>query len=48
MLLVKKQIKSVWVEAGATLAVAVLQAVLVDELIFYYASLVLCFGARGL
>ncbi len=37
MLLGKQQINSVWVEAGATLAGALLQAGLVDELIVYIA-----------
>jgi diaminohydroxyphosphoribosylaminopyrimidine deaminase/5-amino-6-(5-phosphoribosylamino)uracil reductase len=37
MLLGKQQINSIWVEAGPTLAGALLQAGLVDELIVYIA-----------
>ncbi len=48
MLLGKQQINSVWVEAGATLAGALLQAGLVDELIVYIAPKLLGNAARGL
>ncbi|HCI6754166.1 TPA: dihydrofolate reductase family protein, partial [Klebsiella quasipneumoniae subsp. quasipneumoniae] len=48
MLLGKKQINSVWVEAGAMLAGALLQAGLVDELIVYIAPKLLGNAARGL
>ncbi len=44
----KQQINSVWVEAGATLAGALLQAGLVDELIVYIAPKLLGNAARGL
>lgn len=46
--LARRQINSVWVEAGATLAGALLQADLVDELIVYLAAKVLGDKARGL
>jgi diaminohydroxyphosphoribosylaminopyrimidine deaminase/5-amino-6-(5-phosphoribosylamino)uracil reductase len=48
MLLGKQQINSVWVEAGAGLAGALLQAGLVDELIIYMAPKLLGNDARGL
>ncbi|WLI78780.1 bifunctional diaminohydroxyphosphoribosylaminopyrimidine deaminase/5-amino-6-(5-phosphoribosylamino)uracil reductase RibD [Kosakonia sp. H02] len=48
MLLGKAQINSVWVEAGANLAGALLQAGLVDELIVYLAPTLLSSDARGL
>ena len=48
MQLGKQQINSVWVEAGATLAGALLQAGLVDELIVYIAPKLLGNTARGL
>ncbi|WP_312688974.1 bifunctional diaminohydroxyphosphoribosylaminopyrimidine deaminase/5-amino-6-(5-phosphoribosylamino)uracil reductase RibD [Kosakonia sp.] len=48
MLLGKQQINSVWVEAGAQLAGALLQAGLVDELIVYLAPKLLGSDARGL
>ncbi|AMO50301.1 diaminohydroxyphosphoribosylaminopyrimidine deaminase [Kosakonia oryzendophytica] len=48
MLLGKQQINSVWVEAGANLAGALLQAGLVDELIIYLAPTLLGSDARGL
>lgn len=48
MLLGQRQINSVWVEAGATLAGALLQAGLVDELIIYLAPKLLGNAARGL
>lgn len=48
MLLGQRQINSVWVEAGATLAGALLQAGLVDELIVYLAPKLLGNAARGL
>lgn len=48
MILGKKQINSVWVEAGATLAGALLQAGLVDEIIVYLAPKLLGNAARGL
>ncbi len=48
MMLGKQQINSVWVEAGATLAGALLQAGLVDELIVYIAPKLLGNAARGL
>ncbi len=48
MLLGKQQINSVWVEAGATLAGALLQAGPVDELIVYIAPKLLGNAARGL
>ncbi len=44
----QRQINSVWVEAGATLAGALLQAGLVDELIVYVAPKLLGNDARGL
>ena len=48
MLLGKKQINSVWVEAGAQFAGALLQAGVVDELIVYLAPRLLGDSARGL
>ncbi|HBI10283.1 MAG TPA: bifunctional diaminohydroxyphosphoribosylaminopyrimidine deaminase/5-amino-6-(5-phosphoribosylamino)uracil reductase RibD [Franconibacter pulveris] len=48
MQLGKRQINSVWVEAGAQLAGALLQAGLVDELIVYLAPTLLGDNARGL
>lgn len=48
MQLGKRQINSVWVEAGAQLAGALLQAGLVDELIVYLAPKLLGDSARGL
>ncbi|MTH44684.1 bifunctional diaminohydroxyphosphoribosylaminopyrimidine deaminase/5-amino-6-(5-phosphoribosylamino)uracil reductase RibD [Intestinirhabdus alba] len=48
MQLGKLQINSIWVEAGATLAGALLQAGLVDELIVYVAPKLLGNNARGL
>jgi diaminohydroxyphosphoribosylaminopyrimidine deaminase/5-amino-6-(5-phosphoribosylamino)uracil reductase len=48
MQLGRRQINSVWVEAGATLAGALLQAGVVDELIVYLAPKLLGDGARGL
>ena len=44
----KQQINSIWVEAGPTLAGALLQAGLVDELIVYVAPKLLGSDARGL
>lgn len=48
MLLGRRQINTVWVEAGATLAGALLAAGLVDELIVYMAPKLLGDSARGL
>ncbi|WP_049023477.1 bifunctional diaminohydroxyphosphoribosylaminopyrimidine deaminase/5-amino-6-(5-phosphoribosylamino)uracil reductase RibD, partial [Enterobacter ludwigii] len=48
MLLGKQQVNSIWVEAGPTLAGALLQAGLVDELIVYVAPKLLGTDARGL
>lgn len=48
MLLGRRQINSVWVEAGATLAGALLAAGVVDELIVYIAPKLLGDSARGL
>lgn len=48
MLLAKRQVNSIWVEAGATLAGALLQAGLVDELILYIAPKLLGDNGRGL
>lgn len=48
MQLAKRQVNSVWVEAGAQLAGALLQAGLVDELIVYLAPKLLGDSARGL
>jgi len=48
MQLGKRQINSLWVEAGPTLAGALLQAGLVDELIVYVAPKLLGDDARGL
>ncbi|SFN37652.1 diaminohydroxyphosphoribosylaminopyrimidine deaminase [Izhakiella capsodis] len=48
MLLAKQQINTLWVEAGAMLAGALLQAGVVDELIVYLAPRLLGNGARGL
>lgn len=47
-LLGKQQINSVWVEAGATLAGALIEAGLVDELIVYIAPKLLGDQAKGL
>lgn len=44
--LAQRQIRSIWVEAGATLAGAILQQQLADEFILYQAPLLL--GQRGL
>lgn len=48
MLLGKQQVNSIWVEAGPTLAGALLQAGLVDELLVYVAPKLLGNDARGL
>ncbi|MFB6326882.1 bifunctional diaminohydroxyphosphoribosylaminopyrimidine deaminase/5-amino-6-(5-phosphoribosylamino)uracil reductase RibD [Pantoea deleyi] len=48
MLLGQRQINSVWVEAGAALAGALLQAGIVDELILYVAPKLLGHEGRGL
>lgn len=48
MLLGKQQVNSIWVEAGPTLAGALLQAGLVDELLVYVAPKLLGSDARGL
>ncbi|MEH5013301.1 bifunctional diaminohydroxyphosphoribosylaminopyrimidine deaminase/5-amino-6-(5-phosphoribosylamino)uracil reductase RibD [Phytobacter diazotrophicus] len=48
MMLGKQQINSIWVEAGANLAGALLQAGLVDELIVYLAPKLLGVDARAL
>ncbi len=48
MLLGQRQINSVWVEAGAGLAGALIQAGLVDELIVYMAPVLLGDAGRGL
>ncbi|MGX9274224.1 bifunctional diaminohydroxyphosphoribosylaminopyrimidine deaminase/5-amino-6-(5-phosphoribosylamino)uracil reductase RibD [Pantoea ananatis] len=48
MVLGQRQTNSVWVEAGATLAGALIQAGLVDELIVYVAPKLLGNDARGL
>jgi len=48
MLLGRRQINTVWVEAGAELAGALLAAGVVDELIVYLAPKLLGDGARGL
>lgn len=48
MLLGKRQVNSLWVEAGASLAGALLQAGVVDELIVYLAPTLLGDAARGL
>ncbi|WP_145339259.1 bifunctional diaminohydroxyphosphoribosylaminopyrimidine deaminase/5-amino-6-(5-phosphoribosylamino)uracil reductase RibD [Pantoea sp. PSNIH1] len=48
MLLGQRQINSVWVEAGAGLAGALIQAGLVDELIIYIAPVLLGDAGRGL
>lgn len=48
MLLGQRQINSVWVEAGAALAGALLQAGVVDELILYVAPKLLGHEGRGL
>ena len=48
LLLGQRQINSIWVEAGATLAGALLRAGLVDELIVYLAPKLLGNAARGL
>ncbi len=47
MQLGKQQVNSIWVEAGPTLAGALLQAGLVDELIVYIAPKLLGSDARG-
>ncbi|XKM12807.1 bifunctional diaminohydroxyphosphoribosylaminopyrimidine deaminase/5-amino-6-(5-phosphoribosylamino)uracil reductase RibD [Orbaceae bacterium ac157xtp] len=46
--LTDKQINSVWVEAGATLAGALIEQNLVDELIIYYAPKLLGHNAKNL
>ncbi|BCQ43597.1 hypothetical protein ERHA55_11240 [Erwinia rhapontici] len=48
MLLGRKHINSVWVEAGAQFAGALLQAGVVDELIVYLAPKLLGDNGRGL
>ncbi|MDU1573295.1 MAG: bifunctional diaminohydroxyphosphoribosylaminopyrimidine deaminase/5-amino-6-(5-phosphoribosylamino)uracil reductase RibD [Pantoea sp.] len=48
MLLGKQQVNSLWVEAGASLAGALLQTGVVDELIVYMAPRLLGDAARGL
>lgn len=48
MTLARRQINSVWVEAGASLAGALLNAGVVDELILYLAPKLLGADARGL
>ncbi|CAJ0993160.1 bifunctional diaminohydroxyphosphoribosylaminopyrimidine deaminase/5-amino-6-(5-phosphoribosylamino)uracil reductase RibD [Pantoea sp. Nvir] len=48
LLLGKRQVSSLWVEAGASLAGALLQASVVDELIVYMAPMLLGDAARGL
>lgn len=48
MLLGKQQMNTIWVEAGPTLAGALLEAGLVDELIVYIAPKLLGSDARGL
>lgn len=48
MQLAKRQVNSIWVEAGAQLAGALLQAGLVDELILYIAPKLLGDNGRGL
>ena len=48
MQLAKRQVNSIWVEAGARLSGALLQAGLVDELIVYVAPKLLGDSARGL
>lgn len=48
MQLGKRQINSIWVEAGAQMAGALLQAGLVDELVIYMAPVLLGSDARGL
>jgi diaminohydroxyphosphoribosylaminopyrimidine deaminase/5-amino-6-(5-phosphoribosylamino)uracil reductase len=48
MLLAKRQVNSIWVEAGAELAGALLQAGLVDELIIYMAPKLLGDSGRAL
>ncbi|CAI1095296.1 Riboflavin biosynthesis protein RibD [Serratia rubidaea] len=48
MQLAKRQVNSIWVEAGAQLSGALLQAGLVDELIVYVAPKLLGDSARGL
>ncbi|WP_318375164.1 bifunctional diaminohydroxyphosphoribosylaminopyrimidine deaminase/5-amino-6-(5-phosphoribosylamino)uracil reductase RibD [Enterobacter sp.] len=48
MLLGREQVNSIWVEAGASLAGALLQAGLVDELVVYLAPKLLGSDARGL
>ena len=46
--LVKRQINTLWVEAGANLAGSLIDAKLVDELIIYIAPKLLGDNARGL
>lgn len=46
--LARRQVNSLWVEAGASLAGALLNASVVDELIVYLAPKLLGSGARGL
>ncbi|WP_313020043.1 bifunctional diaminohydroxyphosphoribosylaminopyrimidine deaminase/5-amino-6-(5-phosphoribosylamino)uracil reductase RibD [Atlantibacter hermannii] len=48
MLLGKRQINSIWVEAGAELSGALLQAGVVDEIVLYIAPKLLGNDARGL
>ena len=48
MMLAKRQVNSIWVEAGAELAGALLQAGLVDELIIYMAPTLLGENGRAL
>ncbi|MEA9390780.1 bifunctional diaminohydroxyphosphoribosylaminopyrimidine deaminase/5-amino-6-(5-phosphoribosylamino)uracil reductase RibD [Acerihabitans sp. TG2] len=48
LLLAQRQVNSLWVEAGASLAGALLGAGLVDEVILYLAPKLLGSGARGL
>ncbi len=48
MLLGRQQVNSIWVEAGASLAGALIQAGLVDELVVYLAPKLLGSDARGL
>ncbi|GAB2939533.1 bifunctional diaminohydroxyphosphoribosylaminopyrimidine deaminase/5-amino-6-(5-phosphoribosylamino)uracil reductase RibD [Hafnia psychrotolerans] len=48
MMLAKRQVNSIWVEAGAELAGALLQAGLVDELIIYMAPKLLGDSGRAL
>ena len=48
LLLAQRQVNSLWVEAGASLAGAMLGAGLVDEVILYLAPKLLGSEARGL